>query len=42
MRLYNKKDYSKALILFEDLSQKYRGRAEAEDLNYYYALTFII
>ncbi|WP_442590405.1 outer membrane protein assembly factor BamD [Pedobacter sp. AW31-3R] len=39
IRLYNKKDYSKALILFEDLSQKYRGRAEAEDLNYYYAYT---
>ncbi|WP_432712784.1 outer membrane protein assembly factor BamD [Pedobacter sp.] len=39
MRLYKKKDYSKALILFEDLSQKYRGRTEAEELNYHYALT---
>jgi outer membrane protein assembly factor BamD len=39
MRLYNKKDYSKALILFEDLSQKYRGRSEAEELNYHYAFT---
>lgn len=39
LRLYNKRDYSKALVLFEDLSQKYRGRAEAEDLNYYYAYT---
>ncbi|TCC92479.1 outer membrane protein assembly factor BamD [Pedobacter hiemivivus] len=39
MRLYNKKNYAKALILFEDLSQKYRGRAEAEELNYHYALT---
>ncbi|HMI05171.1 MAG TPA: outer membrane protein assembly factor BamD [Pedobacter sp.] len=39
LRLYNKKNYSKALILFEDLSQKYRGRTEAEELNYYYALT---
>jgi outer membrane protein assembly factor BamD len=39
IRLYNKKDYSKALILFEDLSQKYRGREQAEDLNYYYAYT---
>jgi len=39
VRLYNSKNYSKALILFEDLSQKYRGRAEAEDLNYYYAYT---
>ncbi|WP_432709819.1 outer membrane protein assembly factor BamD [Pedobacter sp.] len=40
MRLYNNKNYSKALILFEDLSQKYRGRAEAEELNYHYALTY--
>lgn len=39
IRLYNKKDYSKALILFEALAQKYRGTAEAEDLNYYYAYT---
>ncbi|WP_256007520.1 outer membrane protein assembly factor BamD [Pedobacter deserti] len=39
LRLYKKKSYSKALILFEDLSQKYRGRTEAEELNYYYALT---
>lgn len=39
MRLYNNKNYSKALILFEDLSQKYRGRSEAEELNYHYAMT---
>ncbi len=39
MRLYNKKSYSKALILFEDLSQKYRGRDGAQQLNYYYAMT---
>jgi outer membrane protein assembly factor BamD len=39
IRLYNKKDYSKALILFEGLAQKYRGTEEAEDLNYYYAFT---
>lgn len=39
LRLYNKRDYSKALVLFEDLSQKYRGRAEAEGLNFYYAYT---
>ncbi|TDQ07321.1 outer membrane protein assembly factor BamD [Pedobacter metabolipauper] len=39
LRLYGKKNYSKALILFEDLSQKYRGREQAEELNYYYALT---
>lgn len=39
VRLYNKKNYSKALILFEDLVQRYRGRTEAEDLYYYYAYT---
>ncbi len=39
IKLYNKKDYNKALILFEGLVQKYRGTAEAEDLNYYYAYT---
>ncbi|WP_026898852.1 outer membrane protein assembly factor BamD [Daejeonella oryzae] len=37
--LYNKKSYSKALILFDDLVQRYRGRTEAEDLYYYYAYT---
>ena len=39
VRLYNKKDYTKALVLFDDLVQKYRGRTEAEDLYYYYAYT---
>lgn len=39
LRLYNDKSYTKALILFDDLVQKYRGRAEAEDLSYYYAYT---
>ncbi len=39
IKLYNKKEYSKALILFDDLTQRYRGRAEAEDLFYYYAYT---
>ncbi len=39
IKLYNKKDYSKALTLFDDLVQRYRGRAEAEDLYYYYAYT---
>lgn len=39
LNLYNNKSYSKALILFDDLVQKYRGRAEAEDLSYYYAYT---
>jgi outer membrane protein assembly factor BamD len=37
LRLYNKKDYSKALILFEDLMKRYKGTAEAEDLSYYFA-----
>lgn len=37
--LYNKKNYSKALILFDDLVQRYKGRSEAEDLYYYYAYT---
>jgi outer membrane protein assembly factor BamD len=35
--LYNKKDYNKALELFETLVQRYRGQAQAEDLYYYYA-----
>ncbi|PST82010.1 outer membrane protein assembly factor BamD [Pedobacter yulinensis] len=39
MRLYGKRDYSKALILFEELSQKYRGISGAETLNYHYAYT---
>ncbi|RYX88768.1 outer membrane protein assembly factor BamD, partial [bacterium] len=33
------RDYTKALILFEGLAQKYRGTAEAEELSYYYAFT---
>ncbi len=39
IKLYNNKKYSKALILFDDLIQRYRGRAEAEDLAYYFAYT---
>ena len=39
LKYYNKKDYSRALELFDDLVQRYRGRAEAEDLFYYYAYT---
>ncbi|WDF56372.1 outer membrane protein assembly factor BamD [Mucilaginibacter sp. KACC 22063] len=39
MKYYNKKDYTKALDLFDDLSQRYRGRDGAEDLFYYYAYT---
>jgi len=37
IKYYNKKDYSRALALFDDLVQRYRGRSEAEDLFYYYA-----
>ncbi len=39
IRYYNEKNYGRALELFEDLVQRYRGRAEAEDLFYYYAYT---
>lgn len=39
VKLYNKKDYSKALGLFEDLVARYRGRTGYEDLYYYYAYT---
>lgn len=37
IKYYNKKDYSRALALFDDLVQRYRGRAEAEELFYDYA-----
>ena len=39
LKYYNKKKYSKALILFDDLGQRYSGQAEAEDLYYYTAYT---
>jgi len=39
INLYNNKKYTKALVLFEDLSNKYRGRPENEELLYYYAYT---
>jgi len=39
IRLYNNGKYSKALVLFNDLVKLYRGRPEAEDLNYYFAFT---
>lgn len=39
IRLYNNGNYSKALILFDDLMQRYRGTKEAEDLSYYFANT---
>ncbi len=37
IKLYNKKEYSKALGLFEGLVTRYRGQEQAEDLYYYYA-----
>jgi len=37
VKFYNKKQYTKALELFELLTPKYRGLSEAEDLFYYYA-----
>lgn len=39
VKLYEQEKYSKALILFEDLMHKYRGRSEAEDLYYFNAYT---
>lgn len=39
LRYYNNKNYSKALELFDDLVQRYRGREGYEDLFYHYAYT---
>lgn len=39
IQLYNKKEYTKALELFEGLVERYRGQEQAEDLYYYYAYT---
>lgn len=39
IRLYNNKRYVKALPLFDDLMQYYRGTSEAKDLIYYTAYT---
>jgi len=39
IRLYNKGDYNKALILFDGLNQRYRGMDEAEPLAFYFANT---
>ena len=39
LRLYGKKDYNRALLLLDDLVHRYRGRAEAEDIYYYFAYT---
>jgi len=37
--LYNKKEYTKALGLFDDIAPKYRGQSSAADLFYYQAMT---
>jgi len=37
VKYYNKKDYSKALELFEILTPKYRGQSQAEELFFFYA-----
>jgi outer membrane protein assembly factor BamD len=37
--LYNKKEYTKALGLFDDLAPKYRGQSSASELFYYQAMT---
>ncbi len=39
VKLYNKKSYTKALSLFDDLVGRYRGQAEAEDLYFYFSYT---
>lgn len=39
IKYYENGKYSRALILFDDLTKRYRGQAEAEDLYYYVAYT---
>lgn len=39
IKYYENKKYSKALVLFDDLAQRYRGQPEAEDLYYFLAYT---
>lgn len=39
VKFYENEKYSKALTLFQDLLTKYRGTADAEDLNYYTAFS---
>lgn len=39
VKYYNKKEYNKALGLFETLVTTFRGREGAEDLFYYYAMS---
>ncbi len=38
VKLYNKKEYGKALELFNDIAPKYRGSSSATDLFYYQAM----
>ena len=38
IKLYNKKDYSKALGLFDDVAPKYKGQSTATELFYYQAM----
>lgn len=38
IKLYNKKEYSKALGLFDDVAPKYRGQSTATELFYYQAM----
>lgn len=37
IKYFDKEDYSKAIILFEELMSVYRGTAKAEEIHYYYA-----
>ena len=37
IKYFDKEDYSKALILFEELMSVYRGTSKAEEVHYYYA-----
>lgn len=39
IKYYENKKYSKALVLFDDLAQRYKGQPEAEDLYYFLAYT---
>jgi len=36
---YNKREYFKSTVLFEDILTRVRGRKEAESANFYYAMT---
>ena len=38
VKYYEKKDYSRAFPLFEELLNLYKGTAKAQDIYYYYAM----